>query len=147
MVARPISSSFRRPADILAELSADAHDEKSSAPRPAKRAVKSADNFTNLGPRERVVDLLSAPASSYQTIGPQPGQLLGNGGLPQTQRLFDFCYRLLAIDQQTENNQPNLMRKRFEKFACISGLLDQRIQVLILLCGPAPALLVSVNVH
>jgi hypothetical protein len=45
------------------------------------------------------------------------------------QQLLDLGDRLLAFDQQAENHQPRLVRKRLEEFACGLRVLQQFVDI------------------
>ena len=105
----------------------------------AERAMERLDHLAHFGPRQRVVDILAVPPSLDQIVASQPRKLLRHRGLTQPERLFDLGHRFFAGRQQAENHQPRLMRQRLEKFARLTCIGDQRIEVdLVLgrLCPP-----------
>ena len=95
--------------------------------RCTEGTVERADHFDRLRAGDRVVDVLAFPAGGHEVVRTQSGELLRDRGLAEIQGLFEIGDALLAFDQQTENNETNLMRQRLEELACLTRIVEHLV--------------------
>jgi len=68
--------------------------------------------------------------SEPETVEAQARELLGDGGLRQLHDLLELGNRLLAFDQNAEDEQAAFMRQGLQQIAGLAGLLHQLVDIL-----------------
>jgi hypothetical protein len=89
------------------------------------------DDFVDLRPRERIVNVFTLASGFDEILGSQPRQLLRDCRLPAPNQLPKFGHGFLAFDQKTQDDQAGFVGQGLEKVGRVPrigehGRLDGR---------------------
>jgi hypothetical protein len=91
--------------------------------------MKDTDEVDDLWPGKRIIDVLAVAPGFHEIVGPQSGQLLGHCGLAKAQDLLKLRDGLLALYQETKNNETSLVGNRLQEFAGLPRIGEESVNI------------------